>query len=171
MLKNKILSTVVLSTICVVVACLLAIANMVTAPEIARKQKEKEAKTLREVYPMSENFDPVDPEKNKLPESIESAYAAVDGGFVFKAEVKGYKSGLVIMVGVSADGRIVDTKYVESNETNGAEDKLDGAYNGVSASELEAVLIGGSTKTSVGYKNAVADSLAAYEILKGGIAK
>lgn len=171
MLKNKILPTVVLSAICIVVALLLAVANMVTAPEIERAQKEKEAKVIRQVYPRGESFDSVDIQKNKLPQSIIEAYAANDGGFVFKSEVKGYKDGLIVMIGISADGRIVDTKYVASNETNGAEDKLNGAYNGKSADDMETLLIGGSTKTSVGYKNAVSDSLASYEILKGGIVK
>lgn len=171
MLKNKILPTLVLSVICIVVALLLAVANMVTAPVIEAAQREKEAAVMRQVYPEGESFEPVDVKKNKLPVSITEAYTVNDGGFVFKSAVKGYKDGLVVMVGISADGKIVHTKYVESNETNGAEDKLDGAYNGMSAENIEAVLVGGSTKTSVGYKNAVSDSLTAYGILTGGIVK
>ena len=171
MRKNKILPTIVLTAICVAVAALLALANMLTAPVIEAAQREKEAEALRVVYSTAESFEPVELEGKGLPVSITAAYVTDDGGYVFKSEVKGYKDGLVIMVGVSADGKIVDTKYVESQETNGAENELDGAYNGMSGSDIEAVLIGGSTKTSQGYKNAVSDSLASYEILKGDGAK
>ena len=171
MQKNKILPVIVLSVICIVVALLLSVANMVTAPIIESAQREKEAKVIRQVYPQGESFEPVDIEKNKLPASITEAYAANDGGFVFKSEVKGYKDGLVILVGISADGRIVDSKYVESQETNGAENKLNGAYNGKSAEDVETVIISSSTRTSEGYGRAISDSLGAYSLLKGGIVK
>ena len=171
MQKNKILPTIVLSLICIVVALLLAVANMVTAPIIEDAQREKEAKVIRQVYPQSKSFKIVDLEKNKLPASITEAYVAEDGGFVFKSEVRGYKDGLVILVGVSADGRIVDSKFVESQETNGAESKLDGAYNGKSAEEAEAIIIASSTRTSEGYKKAISDALEAHGLLKGGIVK
>ena len=171
MLKNKILPTVVLTSICIVVALLLALANILTTPRIEHAQKEKVAKTLREVYPEGESFEAVATEGRSLPESIAEVYSANDGGFVFKAEVKGYKNGLVIMVGVSPDGRITDTKYIESNETNGAEKTLNGAYNGKSAEDIETVIITGSTKTSNAYKQAVSDSLSAYDTLKGDSGK
>ncbi len=171
MLKNKILPTVVLTSICIVVALLLALANIFTAPVIERAQNEKVAEALRVVYPEGESFEPLELEGKDLPDSITEAYAVNDGGFVFKAEVKGYKSGLIIMVGVSPDGAITDTKYVESQETNGAEDKLDGAYNGMTAATIDGVIISGSTKTSAGYRNAVSDSLNAYTLLKGESAK
>lgn len=171
MLKNKILPTVVLTSICVIVALLLALANMFTAPVIERAQKEKVAEALRVVYPEGESFEPIALDGKGLPGNITEAYAVNDGGFVFKAEVSGYKSGLVIMVGVNPDGAITDTKYVESQETNGAENKLDGAYNGMTADNLDGVIIAGSTKTSAGYRDAVSASLSAYAILKGESAK
>lgn len=167
MLKNKILPTVVLTAICVTVALLLSVANIFTSDVIEKAQQEKVAKTLRVVYPSGESFEAVDTEGKELPASISEAYRANDGGYVFKASVKGYKSGLVIMVGISPDGAVTDTKWVESQETNGAEDKLDGAYNGKNQNDLEAVIISGSTKTSKGYKDAVNDALDAYEKLKG----
>ncbi len=167
MLKNKILPTVVLTAICVTVALLLSVANIFTSDVIDKAQKEKVAETLRVVYPAGESFDPVNTEGKGLPESIGEAYIANDGGYVFKATVKGYKSGLVIMVGVTPDGAVTDTKWVDSQETNGAEDMLDGAYNGKKADELEAIIISGSTKTSKGYRDAVNDALNAFEKLKG----
>ena len=167
MLKNKLLPTIVLTSICIVVALVLAVANAFTAPVIEKAQQEKVAEALRVVYPAGDSFESIDLSGRSLPQSITEAYSVNDGGFVFKAEVKGYKDGLVIMIGVNANGAITDTKYVESNETNGAEDMLDGAYNGQSADTLKGVIIGGSTKTSNGYKQAVSDALDAYASLKG----
>lgn len=171
MLKNKILPTIVLTSICIAVALILSVANMLTVPVIEQAQKDKVAESLRIVYPSGESFESVDVTDRGLPESITEVYAANDGGYVFKSEVKGYKSGLIIMIGVNAEGAITDTKYVESQETNGAEDKLDGAYNGKTVESLETVLISGSTKTSNAYKQAVTDSLDAYGILKGDSAQ
>lgn len=171
MLKNKILPTVVLTSICIVVALLLSVANIFTAPLIEKAQKEKVAKALREVYSAGESFEAVDPTGKGLPESIAEVYSANDGGFVFKSVVRGYKDGLVIMVGVSPDGKITDSKYIESNETNGAEKTLNGAYNGMGAETLDNIVISGSTKTSNAYKQAVTDSLSAYGILKGDSVK
>ena len=171
MLKNKILPTVVLTSICIVVALLLALANMFTAPVIEQAQNEKVANTLREVYPSGESFEAVDVKGKGLPESIAEVYSVSDGGFVFKSVVKGYKDGLVIMVGISPDGKITDSKYIESNETNGAEKELNSAYNGKGAEDLEAIIISGSTKTSNAYKQAVSDSLSAFGTLKGDSTK
>ena len=167
MLKNKILPTVALTSICIVVALLLALANILTAPRIEQAQREKVAKALREVYPSGESFEAVATKGKGLPESIAEVYSVNDGGFVFKAEVKGYKDGLVIMVGISPEGKITDTKYIESKETNGAEKTLNGAYNGKSAEDIETVIVTGSTKTSNAYRQAVSDSLSAYGTLKG----
>ena len=171
MVKNKLMPTIVLTAICIIVALVLSVANMFTSTVIEEAQKEKEAEALRVVYPSGESFDPINIEGRGLPASIAEAYAANDGGYVFKAAVAGYKSGLVIMIGVDGNGAITDTKWVESQETNGAEDSLNGAYNGKSASDLEAVIVGGSTKTSNGYHKAVRDALEAFEKLKGDTAQ
>lgn len=157
-----------LSSICIVVALLLALANMFTAPIIEKAQKEKVAAALREVYPDGESFEAVDISALGLPEVIGEAYAANDGGYVFKATVTGYNSGLVIMCGVDREGKIVDSKYIESNETNGAEAKIDGKYNGQTLDTLSPEIVGSSTKTSNAYHSAVRASLDAFEILTGG---
>ncbi len=168
MLKNKILPTVVLTSICIVVALLLSVTNSFTSEVIHDAQKDKIAKTLEVVYPASVGFEEISAEGLGLPESISEVFAFADGGYVLKSTVTGYKSGLVILVGIDAEGYIVGTKYVESQETNGAENELDGAYNGKTEAELDTLIISGSTKTSKGYRQAVADSLAAFKILKGG---
>jgi len=171
MLKNKILPTVVLVTICVVVAILLSVTNSFTSSVIENAQAEKVNEALRVVYPAGESFLPLDIEGKDLPETVTEAYSVNDGGYVFKATVKGYKDGLVILVGIDASGAVTQTKYVESNETNGAEKSLDGAYNGITEGTLTPEIISGSTKTSNAYHTAVKDAFSAFNTLKGGAAK
>ena len=172
MRKSKLAPVIVLSLICATVALALALANAFTAPIIERAEAEKTAKMLREVYPVEGDFDPVDPQSlsGALPESIIEIYGAPDGGYVFKAKVKGFKPDLVVLVGVDPTGAITDTKYLQSSETLSAEDKLDGAYKGMTAESLSAEIIVGATYTSEGYALAVEDSLTAFAVMKGGAA-
>ena len=50
-MKNKILPSIVLATICIVVALLLSVVNMVTAPMIEAAKAEKIQKMLSGVLP------------------------------------------------------------------------------------------------------------------------
>lgn len=167
MLKNKILPTVVLASICIIVALVLSVANIFTAPIIKDNQYKATQNALREVYPEGKVFDEKNTADYSFPEEITEIYAADDGGYVFKCSMRGYKKGLVIMVGVSPDGSIKGTKYIESQETNGAEKKLDGVYDGKKLDSLSVEVIGGSTKTSKAYHDAVKISLEAFSSLKG----
>ncbi len=172
MLKDKILPTVTLTSICIVVALLLSVVNIFTTSVIENAEKEAVRKSLQEVYPDGKDFDPIEKLSEKgLSDKITEAYSADDGGYVFKMEVKGYKSGLVIMCGVSADGRVTGSKYIDSQETNGAEDKIDGKYDGQTLDTLTPEIISGSTKTSEGYRSAIEAALEGHKILKGGTAK
>ena len=173
MRKSKFAPVLVLTLICVCVALALALANAFTAPVIERAEAEKTAKTLRQVYPSEGTFEPISPDSvgAALPESIIEIYGASDGGFVFKAKVKGFKPDLVVLVGIDASGAVTDTKYLQSSETLSAEDKLDGRYKGVTAEGLSTEIISGATYTSEGYASAVRDSLSAFETVKGGVSK
>ena len=173
MRKNKFIPVIVLTLICVTVALALAVANAFTAPVIERAQAEKTAKLLREVYPNGDGFDPIDPQSvnGSLPESIIEIYATVDGGYVYKAKVKGFNPDLTVLVGVDPSGAITDTKYLQSGETLSAEDKLDGAYKGTTADTFSVEKISGATYTSEGYAQAVSDSLTAFAVMKGGSAE
>lgn len=166
MLKNKILPTVVLSAICITVALVLAVANLFTAPLIEKNQYEATQKALLEVYPEGNGFEKIDLSKHSFPDEIVEAYSS-KGGYVFKCNMRGYKSGLIIMVGVTSEGKVSGTKYLESQETNGAEKKLDGVYNGKDIDSLSVEVIGGSTKTSKAYHDAVKISLEAFSSLRG----
>ena len=168
MSKNKILPTVVLSAICIAVALILSVANIFTAPKIEENQRQKVISALKEVYPQSESFAEVDVSPLGLPAEITEVYSTADGGYVFKVSVRGYSTGLIIMCGIDADGKITGTKYIESKETNGAEDKIDGTFNGLSSGSKMPEFIKGSTKTSQAYRSAVELSFKSFEILTQG---
>ena len=182
MKKSKILPLIVLSSICIVVAIVLSVANLFTAPVIEEVQRQKAIEAMQQVYPASESFEEIDISAiAALPEEVKEAYSTSDGGYVFKISVKGYSTGLVIMCGVDAQGRITGSKCIESKETNGAETLLDGAYNGKSSSTISPVFskgsaehIANSTKTSEAYHDAMKAALASKNMLdawKGGSVK
>ena len=175
MKKSNLLPAIVLSSICVVVALLLAVVNTFTAPEIAKNKKEKEIKALQEVLPAGTYFDPIEI-TDAYPDVIAGGYKS-DAGFVFKAEVKGYKPGLTIMVGVDNEGKIAGVKHTASKETFGAENELNSAYTEKkdSSESLEMILSASASKgaplTSKAYYQAVNSALEAALIASGNKAE
>lgn len=169
MKKENIMPTVVLSVICVAVALLLAVVNVVTKPIIDKAANDKANATLVVVLPEGESFEEIDLTTVELPASVTKAYKETNGkGYVFEMSVSGYKSGLVIMCGVDAEGKITGSKYTASSETFGKENDLDNAYNGQALDSFTPNIISGATKTSNGYADAVKAALQAHVIMGGG---
>jgi electron transport complex protein RnfG len=169
MKKENIMPTVILSVICVTVSLLLAVVNMVTKPIIEKAANDKANATLTVVLPEGESFEEIDISTVELPASVTKAYKETNGkGYVFEMTVSGYKSGLVIMCGVDAEGKITGSKYTASSETFGKEGDLDNAYNGQALDSFTANIISGATKTSNGYADAVKAALQAHVIMGGG---
>ncbi len=167
MKKNNLMPTVVLSAICVLTVAVLAFVNLVTGPQIKANQDKKAQEALLEVMPDGVSFKNIGIEG--LPSEITNAYKSESGGYVFQMEVNGYKSGLIIMCGISADGRITGAKYIQSSETLGAENELGGKYVGKDSMDYETVeVISGATLTSKGYRQAIAAALNAFDKLEGG---
>ena len=168
MLKSKLMPTIVLSLICVFAVGILAFVNDFTEPVIKKNQEEKVQQSLLEVMPNGERFEELS-NLSGLPKEITAVYRSKNGGHVFQMEVKGYKTGLIIMCGVDANGYVTGAKYIKSNETLGAEDKLAGKFNGKNIYDYNSVdTITGATLTCSGYKQAIGAALKAHEILKGG---
>ena len=117
MQKENLKPSVILVTICIVVALLLSSINLITGPIIEAAQNPAANEALLEVLPDGKNFEEITLD-DKYPSAITAAYKA-DGGFVFRASVTGKSSGLIIMCGVSAEGKIVGTKVIADQETDG----------------------------------------------------
>ena len=167
-MKKNIMPTIVLGTICVVVALLLSVINMVTAPIIEAQRNAAANEALLVVMPDGEGFEEIDVSTLENP-AITNAYKETTGkGYVFRVTSTGYKSGMVVMVGINSEGKITGTKCLETQDTFGKESEIDGKYNGQTIGDFAPYMIGGATMTSSGYRDAVNNALQAYIKATGG---
>jgi electron transport complex protein RnfG len=166
-MKRSFTSTLVLITICVAVALLLAITNNITSPIIAEKEAEAVNEALLLVMPDGIEFTRLDVNGHALPETVTEVYLAKNGGFVFKLVTSGYSSGLSILCGVNPDGTVSGSTCIASGETLGHEYSFGKSLNGRNYGNVDSVdTVAGATKTTKAYRNAIKDALSAAEMLK-----
>lgn len=181
-MKNKIMPTAVLSSICLVVALLLAVINLFTGPQIAANLKAKQDAALYEILGEEPGASAA-PEKLTVPEGVtlpkgvtDVFYRESDGVFVIQAEVAGKSDGMIVMCGIDGEGKIIATKCIKNAETPGYAAPVwelteDGqVYRGMTLGSYSEKLVSGSTLTSSAYARAVKAALDARELLKGGAA-
>ncbi len=170
MKKANIMPSVVLGAICLIVALLLSLVNMVTAPIIEAAQNAAANEALVKIYPGGTDFKAIDISKYTLPDSITAAYSEGSGGYVIQSTVTGYNPGLVVMCGIDKDGKIVGADYIASKETLSAEVGLGDRFVGKDKDEMSPDLVAGSTAklTTNAYYKAIVDALNAFVILNGG---
>ncbi len=173
MKKRDLMPSIVLATICVVVALMLAAINMITAPIIESRQNALANEALLEVLPDGKNFEKIEL-TDAYPESVTAGYKA-DGGYVFQMTVTGKSSGLVIMCGIDSDGKIVGTKVIANQETPSYAEKVfaniegtSGAYTGMTLDGFDPYLVSGATLTSEAYSQAVKAALQSAVLAAGG---
>ena len=169
-MSKHIKSIAVMVSICVVVTLMLAVTNAITAPIIEKNQNAQANAALLEVMPEGAGFELVDTAEFTLPETVTEVYSETNGlGYVVKLSTTGYGSDMVIMCGVKMDGFVTGAVCISSNETLGKEKTYGENFAGKDAAGVEAVdTIGGATKTTEGYKNAVKDAMNTAIILGGG---
>ena len=168
-MKKHIKSVISLTIICAVVAILLGITNDITAPIIEKQESDAVAKSLVVVMPNGQDFQSVDISSYELPDTITEIYSEKNGGYVFKMTTSGYASGMVILCGVDGEGKVTGATCIASSETNGAEKDYGGKLVDKTLETVDSVdTVSGSTKTTLGYRNAVKDALNSFVILSGG---
>lgn len=169
-MKKNIKNLLVFVCICTVITLLLALTNTITAPIILQNQNASANKALLEVMPEGTGFDPVDLSSYTLPATVSEVYRETDGrGYVVKLTTSGYGSDMIIMCGVSTEGTVTGAVCLSSNETLGKEKTYGENFKDQDAAGVEAVdVIGGATKTTEAYKNAIKDALNTGIILGGG---
>lgn len=171
MKKSNLMPAIVLGCICLIAALMLSAVNMFTSTKIADNKKKAEINTLKEVLPLGTYFDPIEI-TDSYPSVIKGGYKS-DAGFVFKAEVTGYQSGLIIMIGVDNDGKIAGVKHTATKETYGVENELNNAYTTKqdTLDSLEMILSASASKgapmTSAAYYKAIDAALEAAELASG----
>ena len=162
--------TIVLSCICMAVALILSAINMVTGPIIEAQRNAAASGALLEVMPNGEGFEEItDLSSLGLSETVTNVYKETSGkGYVFRMTSTGYKSGMVIMIGIDSEGKITGSKCLETQDTFGKEPQLDNTYNGQSIADFAPNMITGATMTSVGYRDAVNNALQSFVLVSGG---
>ena len=163
-------SVISLTAICGAVAILLAMTNFITAPVIEKNAQEAASKAMLVVLPSGEDFQAVDLSAYELPATVTEAYTEKNGGVVVKLTTSGYGSGMVVMVGIDANGTVTGATCLASNETLSYEKTYGEKAIGLTADTVESDLevISGATKTTGAYKGVVVDALNTAFILGGG---
>lgn len=164
-MKSPLLKNIVsLTVICLVISVLLAAANAVTAPIIEKAEEQAALDALLVVMPDGKDFSELDTEGYDFPKTVTGAYRESGGGYVFSLETAGYASGLRIMCGVSAGGEVTGAVFLSGSETLGYEKTYGDRFTGLDTAAASGVdTVGGATKTTKAYKNAVLDALSAFE--------
>ena len=177
-MKNNIKPAIVLGAICLVVALIMGVINMITASEIERQLQIKSNAAKVEVLPsagadsFSENIlSQLKANNQDIPKEITAIFKA-DTGYVFQAKVSGNASGMIIMCGIGNDGKITGVKDIANGETPSfwaTVSKLLGgensSYTGSSTTNLDPQLVSGATKSSTGIYNAVKASVKAFNLI------
>lgn len=173
MKKSKAYPAIVLGSICLIVALCLSGINMITAPKIAARADALASAAKAEVLPGASGFADITADF-EFPASITEAHSA-DIGFVFRSVGKGRNGDIVLMVGVSLDGKITGTKIISEGESKGYKEKVfnitvgtDGGYTGQTLDTFAPVIAAGATMTSNGFADAVKAALQAHAIALGG---
>jgi len=169
-MKKNILNLTIFISICTVIALLLSVTNSVTAPIILENQNASANQALLEVMPGGKGFETMDTSGYALPATVSEVYRETAGqGYVIKLVTTGYGSDMVIMCGISSEGIVTGAVCLSSNETLSKEKTYGENFVNKDAAAAEEVdTIGGATKTTAAYKNAVKDALNTGIILGGG---
>ena len=168
-MKSMIKSVATLLCVCAIMACLLAVANMITAPIIEKNSSAAANEALIKVMPDGEGFELLDISSYTLPSTVKEVYKESKGGYVVKLTTTGYSSGFDIMCGVNPDGTVSGALCLSSSETLGYEKTFGENFVGKDSATVEAVdTISGATKTTAAYRSAIKDALNTAVILGGG---
>lgn len=181
--KDILIPTVSLFVICLVVTALLAVTNMLTAPQIQKLSKETEDKTKAEVLASADKF------SDALTVSADGKdYTYYEGtasgdtiGYVFKTSAKGYGGDIDLMVGIDTSGKVTGVSILSISETaglgmNAKNESFINQYIGKSgtigvskngASDTEIQALTGATITSKAVTAAVNTALSLYSQIGG----
>lgn len=175
--------TLVLVIIASVIAALLALTyNLAGVAAVANAgyTNEEIAAFAMEALPGADNLSQVEYTPGEDDEDIQYIYTASNGtGAAIILNSKGYSSdGIIMMVGINADGTAAGVKVIKHGETPGIGDKVcaDTAYQAGVVEKLnsggEPDVVAGASKSSNGIIKGVRRAVEFYETLqKEGVLK
>ena len=170
-----VLPIAVLTIICLVCSGLLGYINSITKPIIADTEARIAAEARAEVLPEADGFTKLDwtqPEDSFVTEIYEATNGA---GYVFMVTGNGYggKGSMKLIVGMTPEGAVVQTKTLQHGETAGmgsktADEPYRSQWTGKTADTMDQVDgVSGATISSTHYMNSMKSVFAAYaEITK-----
>ena len=164
MTKKNIMPVAVLTAICVVVAALLGVVNMLTAPIIEAAEAQKVYDSFRNV--LDGVYEDADVPEN-APNSVTAMYKVTDNdgkllGHVATVTVKGYADNISVTVGVDADGKVTKAEVTASAETHGKAGMKNYTDNfaGLDAAGVAEVdTFSGATISSTAIRGAILDAV------------
>ena len=169
--KKTLMPTIVLVSICVLVAALLGAVNMLTAPEIEKNALKKEQEALFAVFTDEEDgFDKLENLEN-LPETVTAVYKARGGkGYaVALSTTSSYSTApMTFVLGVDVDGKVVGVKLTGYYETKDFGNKYPDSFIGKTEADYADVeTVSGVTYSSSAFRAAVGDAITATKIANG----
>ncbi len=154
----------VLSVVCIAVSGLLAFANQLTAPRIAKAQEEKLSKSLVEVFGEAD-YKTLD----KSFENVNQVITDENNRAVFDITVDGYsKDGIEALIGIDSEGKVCGIGIVSLKETTGigtriqANDYIEKFIDLDNDDFPDDTIISGATYSSKGMRNAVSIAVSTY---------
>ena len=154
----------VLSVVCIAVSGLLAFANQLTAPRIAKAQEEKLSKSLVEVFGEAD-YKTLD----KSFENVNQVITDENNRAVFDITVDGYsKDGIEALIGIDSEGKVCGIGIVSLKETTGigtriqATDYIEKFIGRDNDDFSDDTIISGATYSSKGMRNAVSIAVSTY---------
>lgn len=161
--KKNLMPAIVLGVICLISAALMGGINSVTAPEIEKQQLEAIQESLEQVIPGGD-FE-VSKVSKDAPDVVTGIYTDKNGkGNVVTLAVKGYKSTILMTVGVDTDGKVIKAIVTFEEESHGKAGMSNYTDNfiGLNGEGVDSVeIFTGATVTSTAMKNGIYDALVA----------
>ena len=164
MTKKNIMPVVVLTAICIVVAALLGVVNMITKPVIDEAEAQKVYDSFRNV--LDGVYSDADVPEG-APNSVNAMYKVADSdgnliGHVATVTVKGYAGNISVTVGVDAEGKVTKAEVTASAETHGKAGMKNYTDNfaGLDAAGVAGVdTFSGATISSTAIRGAILDAV------------
>ena len=163
---------IVLTVICMAAALILAAVNFFAAPEIERREREKQLATLSVVLPDAKDFEEL--KLDGAPATVSKVFKETTGeGYALLCTAESGYHTITFSLGVDGEGKIAGLKVTsvffsagDSGKETGIKNLID-SYIGQSGVE-NGVAVSGATKSSAAIKNSIAAALGYIEALEGG---
>ena len=121
MLKNILKVTASLTILCIVVSGLLALTYAVTLDSIGKQEALAVQEAQKKVLPQASSFEQKQLQSNgtSIKYSEGKTASGETSGYVFQTRSKGYGGDIVIMSGITSDGKIAGVTILSNEETPG----------------------------------------------------